>query len=100
LRASDGTLLDTITVETTPTAITFDSANLWVTSFQVHGRGIQVRTNNPDRFKSYKVGKFPIDVIFDGQDIWLSNRESNTVSKITLDRRGGLNFGYKDLTKK
>jgi hypothetical protein len=54
-----------------------------VTSFQLQGRAIQVRSNNPDRAKSYRVGKFPIDVMFDGEDIWVSNRESNTVSKIT-----------------
>jgi DNA-binding beta-propeller fold protein YncE len=31
---------------------------------------------------TFEVGNFPLDVAFDGANIWVTNNQSNTVSKL------------------
>jgi hypothetical protein len=76
LRANDGAVLGTFTVEPAPTGVAFDGTNIWVSTFNNEG------------------------VAFDGANIWAVNAGSNTASKMQISVAGKIPAGSSPLSEK
>ena len=85
LRASDGAFLGQHKVGGEGAwGIASDGIHLWVTKSFRSDTVVRLAGGDPTQF--YPVGEFPIGVLFDGTSIWVANNESDTVTKITLNK--------------
>jgi hypothetical protein len=79
VKASDGTLLLTIPDKLGPRGIAFDGIYVWVTEFKDTVTRFKLDGKNAGTFT---VGAQPFAVAFDGENIWVGNVHSGTVSKL------------------
>jgi len=93
LRASDGTILGNYTVGTGPMGICFDGTNIWVVnngSDIVLGNVTKLRASDGTILGYHSVGT-QLDsvsmqakgICFDGTNIWVTNFNSNSVTKLS-----------------
>src|SRR5215471_11278561 len=59
-------------VGTSPVAVTFDGANIWVVN-AFDNTVTKLRANDGANLGTFAVGQGPIGVAFDGANIWTSN---------------------------
>jgi YVTN family beta-propeller protein len=85
LRASDGALLGTSGVGSSPVGIAFDGANIWVTN-SGSASVTKLRASNGSVLGTFSVGSSPTGVAFDGANIWVANFGSKVINK--PERRG------------
>ena len=77
-------VLDRISVGTSPSAIAFDGAVMWV----LHGGAqnvTRIRAADGEVLGSLRVGRGRDDILFDGTYIWVSDSNTNTVSRVRAD---------------
>jgi DNA-binding beta-propeller fold protein YncE len=78
-RASDGTIVRSITVGTSPQGIAFDGANMWVTNSGSNSV-MEIRVSDGTILGTYPVAG-PEGPAFDGANMWIPSESTNTVSK-------------------
>ncbi|HEY6370929.1 MAG TPA: hypothetical protein VIX37_10140, partial [Candidatus Sulfotelmatobacter sp.] len=55
--------------------------NIWVTNYTAGGTVTKLRASDGTLLGTFDVGTSPLNVAFDGANIWVANEGSNTVSK-------------------
>ena len=76
-----------IAVGNQPQSVAFDGLNIWVTNsgcFQCQGTVMRIRPSDGVVLNTYNVGLGSIDTLYDGNHIWVSNRDSNNVFKLKV----------------
>jgi hypothetical protein len=84
LRWYDANLTTAFTVGTSPRAVAFDGANIWVANFGSNNV-TELRASDGTTLGTFAVGTNPIGVAFDGANIWVTNFGSNNVTKLGSD---------------
>src|SRR4051812_31352147 len=64
-----------------PTNITFDGANVWVTN-TFDSSVTKLRASDGANLGTFPVGNNPRAIAFDGANIWVANQYENTVTKL------------------
>jgi sugar lactone lactonase YvrE len=65
-----------------PIGITFDGANIiWVTN-EESNNVMRLRVRDGAVLETFKVGTLPLQVFFDGKNIWVTNGRSESVSRL------------------
>ena len=80
-RTSDGVVVGTYAVGTTPTDLVFDGENIWVVN-SVSNNVTKLRASDGQLQGTYSVGLSPQGIAFDGENIWVTNTNSNNVMKL------------------
>ena len=89
LRASDGTLVDTIKVGRGPEALLFDGSSIWVAN---GGDNSVTKLRQSDGATcTFIVGTRPVALASDGKNVWVANNDSSSVTKLRAD--DGTNLG-------
>lgn len=83
-RALISGVLDRISVGTSPSAIAFDGAVMWVLHGGAHNV-TRIRASDGEVLGSLRVGRGRDDILFDGTYIWVSDSNTNTVSRVRAD---------------
>ena len=65
---------------TSPSAIAFDGANIWVTN-ENDNTVSKIRASDGATLGTFATGSRPAGVAFDGADVWVTNSHGNTASK-------------------
>jgi len=68
-------------VGTSPGAVTFDGANIWVSN-QFDNTVTKLRANDGANLGTFPVGLHPLGLAFDGASIWVSNGDDDTITKL------------------
>jgi DNA-binding beta-propeller fold protein YncE len=63
-------------------AVLFDGKSIWVAVQNPEGGALEKRTVTGDVLAATQVGQTPIELAFDGQNIWVTNYTSSTVSVV------------------
>ena len=80
LRASDGAVLGTFAVGSSPTGVAFDGANVWVANYSSNNV-TKLRASDGSVLGTFAAGSAPFGVAFDGANVWVATG-NNTVSKL------------------
>ena len=72
-------MLGTFATGNGATAVAFDGANIWASSFS--DNVTKLRASDGRVLGTVGVGTLPIGVAFDGANIWVANVASNSMSK-------------------
>jgi len=78
------------TVGSTPSAVAFDGANMWVARAATNDV-VKLRASDGANLGTFPVGLAPVAAAFDGANIWLVNRDSSDVTKLRAS--DGLTLG-------
>jgi outer membrane protein assembly factor BamB len=78
LRVSDGAVLGTYTTASQSSNVVFDGTYIWVSCT---GSVVKLNAANGALIAKYSAGG-PYGVAFDGADVWVSNENLGTVSKL------------------
>src|ERR1051326_7329980 len=79
LRASDGRLIESFPISS-PLRVIYDGKNVWTGS--VTGLVTKINAKDGGVIESYPTGSPASGITFDGQNVWVSNIESNKVTKL------------------
>jgi DNA-binding beta-propeller fold protein YncE len=70
IKAGDGSITGTYTVQDNPAEFAFDGQNVWVTNYGAHTVS-KLRGSDGSVVGTYPVGKFPRSIAFDKTNIWV-----------------------------
>jgi YVTN family beta-propeller protein len=79
--ASNGQVVQTVTVGQHPMSIAFDGNNVWVTN-QASNNVTKIRVSDGAVLGTFTVGAGPTGIAFDGANIWVANTGGKTLTKL------------------